>query len=1003
MTARAGAGGGVGAVGMVLLSCRLALAVEAMPAEIRVLSNPAPLPNTLVTVRATPDTVVDDQTVGAKPAAPGQGAASTGETFRDEITLFLRGLTTSRPAAVEVSDDLVSTIRVVPGETGTTIVIFVRQPVTYTVAVPSASGEVAVALKGRQPPPGAAVGRHGHRGARPPATPETEQIGIDAEELTYDKEHNIVIARGGVTITRGVLTLRADEVRYDRNTGVADASGHVVVTDPDTTLQGDVGHINMNDESGWLEPGGADFSATGYGLRSSRLEKNLGPRYHIENGVFSTCHCGGVETESWSVGGKTTDVKLNGLGWVRGATFRVKDVPVLWFPVLTFPALTDRATGFLMPRIGYSARRGFQYEQPFYWNISKSQDATVALDVETAARIGLLGEYRYALSDEARGSFAGGYWNESIRTAKADEIIGSTGPPPVNRWLVLGRANQPLSSDWDMYFDAFAVSDDTLLREIRNFSSTLDTGLRLTSARLTKTRLGVIDTWDGGLVMGESDYYQDLIDPQELAPQRAPYLAAEDSRPLLGSRLIGQLAGQVTDYQRVDGFDGFRGNVSPRLFLPFQVGSVLNGSVSGQLYGTMYELADNRQVGLVVPTTSTTKTFRAVDDSNVLPFLDRTHFRGAGEVRAQIGTEFDRVYTFQHFGLEKIRHSIEPDIGYLYVPENDMQLYDVNICRDPSGSGAVLPCREFRFSSNAQRQQSLVRSVFSRGYLFDELDAINRRNFVSYGITTRILGRAANPADNAPPPQPTGDEDGSVTGTSATPAVLSRELIRFGIRNGFDPTRDINTNSHLADIDLGLRVAPIDYLYFSYDSSVNVSDGNLDAQNAALTITEPGWVAPPHNAYQQASSLSLIYRFVDKNVNLRGTREDLLFQEVGTQNVGGALYLRLGNYVGFSFGALYDFSTTTQTVNGKTTSLGPHFTLRDYLLRFISPCNCWAAEFGVSDTFNPNERLFRFSITLLGLGSFGQAPVRRNYGGVILPTLGAQRPGAIGFPGESYF
>src|SRR5262245_21463213 len=73
MTARAGAGGGVGAIGVLLLSCRIALAVESLPAEVRVLSNPAPLPNTLVTVRATPGTVVEDQTVGAKPAAGGQG------------------------------------------------------------------------------------------------------------------------------------------------------------------------------------------------------------------------------------------------------------------------------------------------------------------------------------------------------------------------------------------------------------------------------------------------------------------------------------------------------------------------------------------------------------------------------------------------------------------------------------------------------------------------------------------------------------------------------------------------------------------------------------------------------------------------------------------------------------------------------------------------------------------------------------------------------------------
>src|SRR5262249_38669942 len=145
--------------------------------------------------------------------------------------------------------------------------------------------------------------------------------------------------------------------------------------------------------------------------------------------------------------------------------------------------------------------------------------------------------------------------NESFRSSTADQIVSTSGPPPVNRWLVVGGATQPLSSNVDTYLDAFAVSDDTLLREIRNFGSTLDSGLKPVSARLTKTRLGAIDTWDGGLLQGEADYYQDLIDPQVLAPQRAPYLAALDSQPLLGNRLVGRLGGQVTDYQRTEGFD----------------------------------------------------------------------------------------------------------------------------------------------------------------------------------------------------------------------------------------------------------------------------------------------------------------------------------------------------------------------------------------------------------------------------------------------------------------
>src|SRR5262249_4937276 len=157
MTARPGARGGVVAVlGAVLLGCRLACA-EAMPAEVRVVSTPPPQPTTSVTVRARPDTVVEDRTVGAKPSTAGQGPVSTGETFQDEITLFLRGLGTSKPAAVEVADPLVSSVRVLPEATGTTVMIFVRQPVTYTVGRPTALGDVLVTLRGRQPAPTATM------------------------------------------------------------------------------------------------------------------------------------------------------------------------------------------------------------------------------------------------------------------------------------------------------------------------------------------------------------------------------------------------------------------------------------------------------------------------------------------------------------------------------------------------------------------------------------------------------------------------------------------------------------------------------------------------------------------------------------------------------------------------------------------------------------------------------------------------------------------------------
>src|SRR6516165_9127696 len=130
MTARPGARGGVVAVlSAVLLGCRLACAAEPMPAEVRVVSTPPPQPTTAVSVRARPDTAIEDRTVGAKPSAARQGPASTGETFQNEITVFLRDFAVSKAAAVEVADPLVSTVRVFPEATGTTVLVFVRQPV----------------------------------------------------------------------------------------------------------------------------------------------------------------------------------------------------------------------------------------------------------------------------------------------------------------------------------------------------------------------------------------------------------------------------------------------------------------------------------------------------------------------------------------------------------------------------------------------------------------------------------------------------------------------------------------------------------------------------------------------------------------------------------------------------------------------------------------------------------------------------------------------------------
>ena len=74
----------------------------------------------------------------------------------------------------------------------------------------------------------------------------------------------------------------------------------------------------------------------------------------------------------------------------------VKKVPVFYLPYLRYP-LRDRATGFLMPNLGYSGAKGFLYSQNFYWAIARNMDATVGLDIYPSTGTGAGLEYRYLL------------------------------------------------------------------------------------------------------------------------------------------------------------------------------------------------------------------------------------------------------------------------------------------------------------------------------------------------------------------------------------------------------------------------------------------------------------------------------------------------------------------------------------------------------------------------------------------------------------------------------
>ena len=369
------------------------------------------------------------------------------------------------------------------------------------------------------------------------------------------------------------------------------------------------------------------------------------------------------------------------------------------------------------------------------------------------------------------------------------------------------------------------------------------------------------------------------------------------------------------------------------------------------------------------------------------------------------------MFDFRHLGLEKVKHTIEPEVRYFFVPAVGRPIFDTRL---PACSTLAARGQRTQPGSNCDA------TLFSEGYLFDERDAVNQRNFFSYGVTSRLLGRGASTAEIAAReeegvaeeevgPSASGPVDPDILpqglsanalpsfvgppaprGGAGVPAVpAARELVRASILHGYDVSRELVAASHQSDVDLGLRVTPLDYLGLSYNTTVSLADSVVRGLSVGGFVREPWWQATPGTrSFQSPSTLGISYRFIEKNVN-QGVGPDSgdsrLLASNGVNELDGSLYLRLGDYLGFTYLSRYDLGTTPTT--------GPHFPERDYLLRIISRCNCWLVEAGVADKTNPDERLFRVQLTLVGLGSFGRSPQNRNYVGFNpLAGLGFRTP-----------
>jgi LPS-assembly protein len=549
----------------------------------------------------------------------------------------------------------------------------------------------AVSTSGDAPTTRPSSGLKQNRGQQPLFF-EADQLEGEAGQSTR--------ATGRARVVQGDLQIRANELSHDAATNTAKATGDVRVRNGGNLFVGPSLSLQLDTETGEFASPRFWFSRTRAGGSAQRVEFLGDNRLQAYWTSYSSCTpantADGLPGEpDWAL--KTSKVYLD-MGKAEGraedAVIWFQGVPILAAPALTFPLDDRRKSGWLPPSFDYDSKSGFEFSEPYYWNIAPNLDSTLTPLLSTRRGVGLDAEVRYLQSHDQ------GTWHV---VALPDDRVAmrSRGLADLaHTGAVEGAGASNSRTDYDLRWRR--VSDDDYWKDFSHNLPTLTP--RLYDSHMTLKHALNARNW--GLGDSQTEAYANVqtwqtlkdLDPasdpklsQITTPyRRTPQLGVR-SRNGQDSGLNWSLNGEFNRFTNADTsqVSGNRVQLKGEMSLPYNVNG-LRLTPKLALRSTSYDLDQALSNG----SKSATRTVPTLS-------LDGT-------------ASFERPV---HWFSRDLTQTLEPRVQYVrtaYKDQSNLPLFDTD-------------ARDFNqyaiFSENA----------FTGG------DRINDANQVTLGLTSRLL------------------------------------------------------------------------------------------------------------------------------------------------------------------------------------------------------------------------------------------------------------------------
>ncbi len=513
-----------------------------------------------------------------------------------------------------------------------------------------------------------------------PENPEEISWHISALMVTYDKERGLYIAEDDVVITGGMTRLEADYVEFSNKTKDAFAQGNVMLLSGQDSITCNAMQINLLTEKGTINKGTIFVQESNLYISGENMKKTGQFTYSADKGSITSCE---GENPDWKITGKEIKVTIEGYGSAKHAILWAKKMPTLYAPYLSFPVQAKRKTGFLIPRITSSDRKGFEYEQPLYIAISKNMDATLYANHMTDRGTKVAGELRYVIDNASKGAM----FFDFLDDQKIDDGTDNTKdyrydstPQRTNqdRYWFRMKHNQDLTHGFTGKLDLDIVSDADYLLEFKDgftgfddvnqyFENTFGRGLDEYDDTTRTNSLNINKQGANYDFNAQALWYDDVIarqtDTDDTTLQTLPSIEFDTIKQQIGnSSFFYTLDSEFRSFYRQDTTDtlvnGQRADLYPKLYLPVQLGKAF-----------FFE-----------PFIGTRGTAWHTDDfTDIHGETDGFRTRATYDIGAQLSTTVSQVFTLNNGFADKLKHTIVPKLEYAYQPneiKDDLPYFD---------------------------------------------------------------------------------------------------------------------------------------------------------------------------------------------------------------------------------------------------------------------------------------------------------------------------------------